>query len=418
MRTLMKNISSRSLYSILLSIAALSPLQVVSPVLAQANLTYQGANIYKDSKNNVYVVTSSDLNVSYNGVNVSKSLYSDACGWTVLKLSDATSSTPTTIDFNSASDSIGSIPTTASTYKCVSGVVQWKGTPQTALFKTVRAPAEVTTTTIYYPPSRTGGANRQGLVAYTANLTKKVKANSCGFASFSTEANSRRQTSGSLTIGYSPIALASLPVNPTPPDCVKGQALTSGSAVATYNGATLYRTDKAIYFTGLTPGSLNVVGYDALSSQTVSVLPEASACGIFKFKYSQNKIPAAIKVGTMTYTTDNLTLRSGSPFYTCANFSASGLQADTLHKVNGTEYYYKVSDLNIKRLTAEVPTISTSNVAVNACGFAVIPALNKANGFTAGDKVTINGSTPYDVSTLPLAPSAPTCKNGAVYRAQ
>jgi hypothetical protein len=336
----------------------------------------------------------------------------------VLRLSDATSSTPTTIDFNGASDSVGSMPTTASTYKCVSGVAQWKGTPQTTLFKTVRAPGAVTTTTIYYPPSRTGGANRQGLAAYTADLTKTVKANSCGFASFSTEANSRRQTSGSLTIGYSSIALASLPVNPTPPDCVKGQALTSGSAVATYNGATLYRTDKAVYFTGLTPGSLNVVGYDALSSQTVSVLPAASACGIFKFKYSPEKIPTAIKVGAMTYTTNNLTLRSGSPFYSCANFSASGLQADTLHKVNGVEYYYKVSDLNTKSLIAEVPTISTSNIAVNACGFAVIPTLNKANGFTTGDKVTINGSTPYDVLTLPLAPSAPSCKNGAIYRAQ
>jgi hypothetical protein len=412
----MKKLSSKSLFW--LAIAALNPLQVVLPASAAPVLTYNGASTYKDAKNNVYVVTASDLNISYNGVNASKSLYSDACGWTVLRLSDATSSTPTAIDFNGTSDSVGSMPTTANTYKCVSGVPQWKGTPQTALFKTVVAPGSVTTTTIYYPPSRTGGANRQGLVAYTADLTKKVKANSCGFASFSTEANSRRQTSSSLKIGNSLVNVANLPVNPTPPDCVKGQALTSGGALATYNGATLYRTDKAVYLTGLTPGSLNVVGYDALSGQTASVLPAASACGIFEFTYSRSKIPTAIKVGATTYTTGSLPLRNSSDFNNCANFSAAGLQADTLHRVNGLYYYYKVSDLNTKKLTAEVPTISTSNIAVNACGFAVIPALNKANGFTTGDKVTINGSTPYDVLTLPLAPSAPICKNGAIYRAQ
>ena len=64
---------------------------------------------------------------------------------------------------------------------------------------------------------------------------------------------------------------------------------------------------------------------------------------------------------------------------------------------------------------AEVPAIVSKNIPVNACGFAVIPALNTANGFTTGDKVTINGSTPYSVATLPLAPNAPTCKNGVTY---
>jgi hypothetical protein len=78
-------------------------------------------------------------------------------------------------------------------------------------------------------------------------------------------------------------------------------------------------------------------------------------------------------------------------------------------------FAYKTTDPNQKKLVLETPTIVTKNIAVNECGFAVIPALNMANGFTTGDKVTINGSTPYDVTTLPLAPTAPTCKNGVTY---
>jgi hypothetical protein len=87
---------------------------------------------------------------------------------------------------------------------------------------------------------------------------------------------------------------------------------------------------------------------------------------------------------------------------------------NTLYRY-GSYFLYKTTDPTQKKLVVESSTILTKNMPVNACGFAVIPALNIANGFTAGDKVTINGSTPYDVMTLPLAPTAPTCKNGVTY---
>jgi hypothetical protein len=54
-------------------------------------------------------------------------------------------------------------------------------------------------------------------------------------------------------------------------------------------------------------------------------------------------------------------------------------------------------------------------VAVNACGFTIIPSLNMAEGFTAGDKSIVNESTPYDVSALPLVTTTPLCQNGVVY---
>jgi hypothetical protein len=110
-----------------------------------------------------------------------------------------------------------------------------------------------------------------------------------------------------------------------------------------------------------------------------------------------------------------MSLSSFSLFFNCESPGYAALAANTLYKVNGKDYVYKTSDLSLKRLVAETPSMVSRNIAVNGCGFAMIPALNTANGFTTGDKVTINGSTPYDVTTLPLAPTAPTCKNGAIY---
>jgi hypothetical protein len=130
-------------------------------------------------------------------------------------------------------------------------------------------------------------------------------------------------------------------------------------------------------------------------------------------KYSE--MPTGIKVGANTYTPATMSYSSSSLFYTCESPGYAALTANTLYKVNGKEYVYKTSDLTLKKLVAENPSVISRNIPVNACGFAVIPALNMANGFTTGDKVTINGSTPYDVTTLPLAPTAPTCKNGVTY---
>ena len=83
--------------------------------------------------------------------------------------------------------------------------------------------------------------------------------------------------------------------------------------------------------------------------------------------------------------------------------------------VDGLSFFYKAADTNLKKLAVKTPTMVTRNIAVNACEFAVIPSLNMASGFTTGDKVTINGSAAYDVTSLPLATEAPRCKNGSIY---
>jgi Cu/Ag efflux protein CusF len=180
--------------------------------------------------------------------------------------------------------------------------------------------------------------------------------------------------------------------------------------VATFNGAALYRTSKAIYFAGLTPKSLNVVGYDALQSRSVTI---SNTCGMANLKYRE--MPTSIKVGGNTYTPATMSMSSSSLFYSCTSPGYAALAANTLYKINGQDYVYKTADLSLKRIVLEHASVVSKNIPVNACGFAVIPSLNTANGFTAGDKVTINGSTPYDVMSLPLATEAPICKNGAIY---
>jgi hypothetical protein len=386
------------------------------PTLAAPDITYMGAYTYKDAKDNVYyVTTTSKVDVVYDNVDVIRTPYSDACGFTRLSLNESSSSLPITLTFNGASDSLGSIPSVGkkSIYKCVNGVAQWTGTVQTGVFQTsvTNVDSGLTTKNIYYPPARTGGASRQGLIAYTARLTKYVNPNACGFILTPGYANSQKKTSGTLAINGMSINIAGLPVNPSPPECVGGKTLIGNNTnVATFNGNSLYRTSKAIYFAGLTPNSLNVVDYDALQSKSFAKLGD---CGLFKITY-KDKFPTSIRVGAINYTPATMTGGSANWFY-CGSSNLAGMSANTLYKYDQGTFFYKVTDLTQKKIEVETPIVVSKNIAVNACGFAVIPSLNIASGFTTGDKVTINGSAPYDVTALPLATEAPRCKNGAIY---
>ena len=379
------------------------------PAIAAPDLTYGGQAIYKDSKDNVYNVGSGD-DVTYRGVEVRTTFTSDACGYMRLTLRDSSSSFPATMFVNGTSVSLSTIPNqTKNPYKCKAEVASWEGSAPTGNFKvTASNPnGSIVTKNIYFAPAQTGGSFKQGLITYTADLVKNLKPNACGFTVFPAYANSQKKTSNNLSVGSLPIDIATLPINPNPPECVGGKTLTgSATAVATFGGAALYRTTKNIYFAGLTPNSLNIVGYDAIQSKTVLI---ANTCGIAKIRYSE--APTSIKIGADTYTPATMSFSSSSLF-SCTSPGYAALAANTLYKVFGNEYVYKTSDLTLKRLVAESPSVVKRNIPVNACGFATIPALNTANGFTAGDKVTINGSTPYSVTTLPLAPNAPTCRNG------
>ena len=171
----------------LLILAGISITSLLSnwlPAIAAPDLTYNGAGIYKDAKDNIYIITNYPEELNYSGVNITKNQFSDACGFTSLKLNSGSSSFPASITFNGTSDSLASIPTVTDKipYKCTNGVVTWKGTAQTSVFQTsVDNPnGSLTTRTIYYPSTRTGGASKQGTISYTANLSKLTKPNACG----------------------------------------------------------------------------------------------------------------------------------------------------------------------------------------------------------------------------------------------
>jgi hypothetical protein len=389
------------------------------PAIAAPDLTYSGQFIYKDSKDNIYIISETSNEITYRGVEVRTTPTSDACGYIKLTIRSNNSTFPSAMSVNGASLSLNTIQAqTKNPYKCKNGVISWNGIAPTGNFQVTTSNKGLTVTkNIYFAPTQTGGAFKQGLITYTADLVKRLKPNVCGFGIVPGYANSQKKTSSDLSYGARPINVATLPVNPNPPDCVRNRIFTSSiNNVATFNGSSLYRTNKAIYLTNLTPRSINVVGYNSLSSRSI---PVKNACGMVDFRIKFDTVPNSIKVGGSIYTPTTMpTVNSNVDFLDCANANYNALPADRLYKITLRAYVYKTSDLELKKLVVEVPTVVERKIPVNACGFASIPALNVANGFTAIDRVTINGSTPYTVTSLPLAPNPPICKNGVVYMSE
>jgi hypothetical protein len=178
-------IESTSIVSLLGWVA----LSIAPPTFAQStpDLSYNGAKVYKDTKNNVYFLPTPRFGttVEYKNVQISKGTTSDTCGVTKVAFSGNSSTFPTAVTFNSNSDTISSIAEVLkNSYKCVNGAPVWKNIPaQTSIFQIViRNGSTVLSRVIYYPISRTGGASKHGVVAYSAGIRKKYKLNDCGFA--------------------------------------------------------------------------------------------------------------------------------------------------------------------------------------------------------------------------------------------
>jgi hypothetical protein len=386
----------------------LAALQNSPPVTAAPVLTYNGASTYKDSKDNIYMVNSGGAEITYRGVNTTKIITSDACGYAKISFNEASSSTPATITAGNSAITISSLPsvTGRTVYKCIAGVPQWTYGAQTGAF-VHPVSGNTDTTNIYFPPSQTGGANKQLSLAYTVNQTSIFKDNTCGFTVFPGYAT--RRSSATPYRGSTAINVATLPLNPAPPKCANNRAITSGGN-GSQGGATMYRTKSAIYLTGLTAGSINTVDYNALESKSFQNL---SACGAIRIGLRTLQ-PVTIKAGGTTYTSATMPITTSASF-DCASTGFASIQADRLYKIDNATFFYKTSDLTTKRIDIQIPTAVNKKIPVNQCGFSAIPALNRAEGFTATDRVTINGSTPYDPMTFPLVANAPQCMNGTIY---
>ena len=75
-------------HRLLISIGAIvaSFLSGLLPAVAVPDLRYNGADIYKDAKDNIYIITDQQERLNYSGVDITKNQFSDACGFTSLKL--------------------------------------------------------------------------------------------------------------------------------------------------------------------------------------------------------------------------------------------------------------------------------------------------------------------------------------------
>jgi hypothetical protein len=388
-----------------------SLLSSLLPAIAQPVLTYNGASTYKDSKDNIYMVSSGGVEITYRGVNATRTITSDACGYAKISFNGGSSSTPIAITTGSTTTTILSLPSVLNKtgYKCVAGVAQWGNGAQTGAFKQTVS-GNTTTTNVFFPPSQTGGANKQLSLAYTVDLTSIFRDNTCGFTVFPGYAT--RRSSATPYDGSTAINVATLPLNPAPPKCSNNRAITSGGN-GSQGGATMYRTKTAIYLTGLTAGSINNVDYNALESKSFQNL---SACGAVRIGLKRLE-PATIKAGGITYTSASMAVANSADFL-CNSTNFASIQADKLYKIDNSTFFYKASDLTTKRLDIQIPTVVNKKIPVNACGFSAIPALNRAEGYTTSDRVTINGSTPYNPMTLPLVANAPQCMNGTIYTPQ
>ncbi|AFY93122.1 hypothetical protein [Chamaesiphon minutus] len=381
------------------------------PAIAQPVLTYNGVSTYKDSKDNIYIVSSGGVEITYTGVNATRTITSDACGYARISFNEASSSTPTEIVAGGTTNTISSLPSVLAKtgYKCVAGVAQWGNGAQTGAFKQTVS-GNTITTNVYFPPAQTGGANKQLSLAYTVDLTSIFRDNTCGFTVFPGYAT--RRSSATPFRGSTAINVVTLPLNPAPPKCANNRAITSGGN-GSQGGATMYRTKSAIYLTGLTAGSINNVDYNALESK---FFPNLSPCGAISIDLKTLQ-PVTLKAGSTTYTSASMTV---TPFadLQCNSPSFASALADRLYKIDNARFVYKTSDPTTKRFAVEIPTVVNRKIPVNQCGFSTIPALNRSSGFTTGDRVTINGSTPYDPLTLPLVANAPQCMNGTIYTPQ
>jgi hypothetical protein len=136
-----------------------------------------------------------------------------------------------------------------------------------------------------------------------------------GIGRFSNTQSKPGRAISRLTISndYSPITFGDIAVG-TPPVCQNGSVYTANPAAATVNGASLYRTDKAIYQIGLTPNSLSVVQFDAYISKTFGQYRNNGlACGVFAIKF---KTPVTgLKIESTTY--DIATIPTVTAGYDC-----------------------------------------------------------------------------------------------------
>jgi hypothetical protein len=413
----------------LLILVGISIASLFSSLLpAAADQTYNGASIYRDAANTIYkvgVTPSSVVTAIYDNVTVSKQVYSDVCGVAKITIPGLMTNTVVTAngaDFTPYSTRATSSSSKAPGYKCASGGLQYFNfTPAGNSF--TLGNSNTGNYTLYLTGSAVGGANKPILISYLTKQRKEIKANACGFAIIKALPRSPFTSTSNISLDRQAFTtVGSLPINPTPPSCTDGNTYLSSTAPVTYNGSSFYRTESAIYYTGLAPNSSNSVELNGLASKDVSAYKGSTQmpvvpCGVFRIDFNK-KVVSTLKVEGTDHTVATIATTTNLG---CTASDLAALTPNTLYRIgdiyNGAAsmFVYRTSDATKKKIAVVYPTIFSRNSTVNACGFSEIKSLNTTSGWGANDKVKVNG-TEYTVSTLPLAPKAPMCRNGVVYQ--
>jgi hypothetical protein len=216
------------------------------------------------------------------------------------------------------------------------GVVSGAASAQTGAFKVESVSNNLHIVTIYYPLSRKGGANKLNVVSHTSNVKNSLKP-TCGFVTFTPTDSTQRLTSTNFSIAGSTVDMSTLPINPTPPACMAGKLYIPGS-VST-SGSMISRTDKAIFLTtGLTPNSINVVGFDVLESQSF----RTESCGLARLNFNRNP-PSSIELGANIYTTSLMPISSMYSSVDCNNSIVANMPVNTLDKIGSNSLIAKTS---------------------------------------------------------------------------
>jgi hypothetical protein len=423
----------------LLTIIGAALASLFSNWLPAMSQTYNGVSVYRDT-DTIYRVglpPNSDVSVVYQRAISNKTVYSDACGY--LKLSFNYSAPPTGSDLTIQGRSIGGFsPVLISAknpkYKCTKGTAVFTNfTPSTSsnsfYFSTPGTGGAAGSSTFYTNSmSAIDRPNQPLLISEMGSKKKTIKANSCGFVAVKALPNApfasfTPDTEGSVDIGNTSQFFSKLPVNPNPPICLDNKTYLPSTDSTIYNGANLYRTKSALYYTELVPKSSKTIELNSLASKDISVYKGTSSlpvtpCGVFHIKFGTKSI-SNLKVDSTKYTVANLPVVSA---FGCSASQLATLTPNILYRLNSsdnvgqTEFVYRVSDIKQTKLTTFYPTIVTRNSVVNACGFAEIKSLDTKNGFNETDLVKIDGDE-YKVDNLNLAPSGLICKNGVTYKA-
>ena len=176
---------------------------------------------------------------------------------------------------------------------------------------------------------------------------------------------------------------------------VLAMAALPGGAIP-FGGNKVYRVGQDVIISAAASSKVAV----GMGSNVRSKAALAGSCGEVKVTLPKNP-PTTIQVGTKTLTIANLPTQS---LPSCKKGQFAEARAADFKTPEGK--IVAVGFTPTESVTVGIPTTTTKQVSINACGFGT---LKNASG-----SISVNGQN-YTVSQLPDAGESPVCRKGTAY---